>query len=79
MRADLSFSGALPMLVLFQYASQAVVVPLKSVAKVTKELPREWVEGVNDIKKEFRYYCMPLTGGITMMADLVGHKADPPL
>ncbi len=53
-------------------------MPLKSVAKVTKELPREWVEGVNDIKKEFRDYCMPLTGGITMMSDLVGHKAAPP-
>lgn len=53
-------------------------MPLKSVAKVTKELPKEWVEGVNDIKKEFRDYCMPLTGGITMMADLAMHKAAPP-
>ena len=61
-----------------QYASEATVVPLKSVAKVTKELPKEWVEGVNDIKKEFRDYCMPLTGGITMMADLAMHKAAPP-
>ena len=62
----------------FQYSSEATVVPLKSVAKVTKELPKEWVEGVNDIKKEFRDYCMPLTGGITMMTDLKGHKAAPP-
>ena len=61
-----------------QYSSEATVVPLKSVAKVTKELPKEWVEGVNDIKKEFRDYCMPLTGGITMMTDLKGHKAAPP-
>lgn len=61
-----------------EYASEATVVPLKSVAKVTKELPKEWVEGVNDIKKEFRDYAIPLTGGITMMADLAMHKALPP-
>jgi len=27
-------------------------VPLKSVAKVTKEFPKEWLDGPNDVKKE---------------------------
>ena len=39
-------------------------------AKVTKELPQEWLDGVHDVKPAFREYCLPLTGGITPMADL---------
>ena len=34
------------------YKSEAQVVPLKSVAKVTKEFPKEWLDGPNDVKKE---------------------------
>ena len=52
------------------YTSEAFVAPLKSVAKVTKEFPVEWLNGVNDVGPQFAQYCLPLTGGITPMADL---------
>lgn len=52
------------------YTSEAFVAPLKSVAKVTKEFPVEWLNGVNDVGPQFRDYCLPLTGGIAPMADL---------
>lgn len=59
------------------YASKAFVTPLKTVAKVTKELPVEWIVGGNDIGPEFAEYAMPLTGGIGFMADLACIKAVP--
>jgi hypothetical protein len=45
-------------------------------AQVTKELPKEWLVGVNDVGQAFVDYCLPLTGGITPMADLAMHCAE---
>lgn len=60
------------------YKSEAFITPLDTVAKVTKEVPKEWLVGAHAIGPQFAEYCMPLTGGIAYMTDLAGKKAVPP-
>lgn len=52
------------------YRSEVFVTPLESVARVTKEMPAELLDGDCGVAPAFRDYAMPLTGGIATMADL---------
>ncbi|RMH04336.1 MAG: 6-phosphofructokinase [Planctomycetota bacterium] len=52
------------------YRSEVFVAPLESVAKVTRNLPEEFLAGDNGIAPAFRDYALPLTGGLQPMADL---------
>ena len=52
------------------YRSEVFVTPLDTVAKHTKDLPEEFLDGDNGIAPAFRDYALPLTGGLQPMADL---------
>jgi 6-phosphofructokinase len=52
------------------YACETFVTPLHTVAKHTKDMPREFLDGDHSVAAAFRDYALPLTGGITPMADL---------
>ena len=48
------------------YGSEAKLTELSNVAKVTKEMPREYMnEAGNWVSEEFLKYLRPLVGGIT--------------
>lgn len=57
------------------YRCEPFVTPLSTVAKVTKDMPEEFIDGENAVAPAFRDYAMPLTGGLRMMADFEGHQA----
>nr|MBC8329186.1 6-phosphofructokinase [Planctomycetota bacterium] len=57
------------------YRSEVFVTPLESVARVTKDMPEEFLAGDNGVAPAFRDYALPLTGGIQPMADLRLEKA----
>ncbi|MCX8228439.1 MAG: 6-phosphofructokinase [Planctomycetota bacterium] len=52
------------------YACETFVTPLHTVAKHTKDMPGEFLDGDHAVAAAFRDYALPLTGGITPMADL---------
>ncbi len=52
------------------YACETFVAPLSDVARVTKDLPEEFLDGEHDVSPAFRDYALPLVGEITPMADL---------
>lgn len=53
-----------------RYASDTFVTPLHTVAKVTKDMPEEFLSGSHSVSEAFREYALPLTDGIEPMADL---------
>ncbi|MDA1260657.1 MAG: 6-phosphofructokinase, partial [Planctomycetota bacterium] len=53
-----------------EYRCETFVAPLSSVAKVTKEMPDEFLAGDHGVSAAFRDYALPLTGGLEPMADL---------
>ena len=53
-----------------EYRSETFVTPLHTVARVTKDLPEDYLDGEHGIALSFRDYALPLTGGIRPMADL---------
>lgn len=55
------------------YRSETFVTPLSTVAKVTKEMPEEFLAGEEAVSPAFRAYALPLTGGIEPMAELECH------
>ncbi len=53
------------------YRSETFVTPLDTVARVTKDLPREWILGENDIDAQlFLPYIRPLVGDLPEVARL---------
>lgn len=52
------------------YASETFVGALADVAKFTKDMPAHFLSGRHDVSSAFVDYALPLTGGITPMADL---------
>lgn len=56
------------------YRCELLVTPLHSVAKLTKDMPEDFIDGDNAVSSAFRDYALPLTGGIRPMADLKGHS-----
>ncbi|KAA3604879.1 MAG: 6-phosphofructokinase [Planctomycetota bacterium] len=59
------------------YASETFVTPLDTVAKVTKDMPDEFLAGSNAVSQAFHAYALPLTGGLEPMADLSFEPASP--
>jgi len=55
-----------------EYRSEPFVTSLESVAKFTKDMPAEFIQGSNAVSTAFIEYALPLTGGITPMSDLEG-------
>jgi len=58
------------------YASETFVTPLDTVARVTKDLPAEFLAGDSGVAPAFLAYALPLTGGIEAMADLAMHPLE---
>lgn len=56
------------------YQSETFVTPLDTVARVTKDMPDEFLSGNHAVTAAFRDYALPLTGGIQPMADLEMHS-----
>jgi 6-phosphofructokinase 1 len=54
------------------YHCETFVTPLHTVAKHTKDMPAEFLDGSNAVSEAFCRYAMPLTGGIEPMTDLAG-------
>jgi len=52
------------------YACETFVGALADVAKYTKDMPDDFLDGEHDVSQAFLDYAMPLTGGIAPMADL---------
>ena len=71
--AEPSGSIALRRLTGARYHSETFVTPLHTVAKVTKEMPEEFLAGEHGVSPAFRDYALPLTGGLEPMADLALH------
>ncbi len=67
---DVSGSIALRRVESSDYRSEPFVTPLHTVAKHTRDMPEEFLDGDHDVSPAFRKYAMPLTGGIQPMADL---------
>lgn len=57
-----------------EYHCETFVTPLHTVAKHTKDMPAEFLDGTNSVSEAFRAYAMPLTGGIEPMTDLRGKR-----
>ena len=54
-----------------RYASDTFVTPLETVAKVTKDLPRDWILGESDVdESKFLPYLRPLVGELPEIARL---------
>lgn len=60
------------------YECETFVTPLHTVAKHTKDMPAEFLDGDNAVAAAFQDYALPLTGGITLMADLSMEIASKP-
>lgn len=52
------------------YQCDTIVTALKNVAKHTKDMPDDYLAGHQGVTQAFIDYALPLTGGITPMADL---------
>jgi len=52
------------------YQCDTIVTALKNVAKHTKDMPDDYLAGHQGVTQAFVDYALPLTGGITPMADL---------
>ena len=57
-----------------RYASETFVTPLETVAKVTKNMPDEYLSGDEGVSESFREYVEPLVGQLPETAYLEGHK-----
>ncbi len=58
------------------YAAECFLTSLDRVARVTRDLPEEYLDGEHGIAPAFRAYALPLTGGIEPMTDLAGHPVE---
>ena len=56
------------------YAADYFVTPLDTVAKVTRTVPREWLNAAgNDVLPAWLDYVRPLVGDLPEIGRLVGH------
>lgn len=54
------------------YASEYKRVELRSVAAKTRHMPKEFIDGSNNVSQKFVEYCLPLVGGLPGFERLAG-------